>query len=312
MACNEGIRPKCGVVSPPAIEEEKKFDQVNAIGNVLVIAIVAFVIIILVLSIITFLVQAAITTAGVATGVIAAAVAAIVILIIVTNKFNEICGSGPKGGTTECVAGVVSNIKNSFSELSEDVFPFTINPSRIDVVVKSDYWSIVERNATNVYCTNDDWPRKSEIMRCYFKDAEACNALTGAVVGTMTGLVAGMAAAGVAAAAIGCATFFFCLIGIIVGAILGILAAVLGAFVGGQVGKATGTAEVDEIRSQIVIGDLITVQGNMLRREAEGGANVLWYVNLVSELGVVPASISNNPFSYCEIDEILSMDACTL
>jgi hypothetical protein len=47
----------------------------------------------------------------------------------------------------------------------------------------------------------------------------------------------------------------------------------------------------------------------MVRRDEENGANVYWFVNSTTIHGEVAAG-TPEPFSYCEIDEQLSMDAC--
>lgn len=310
MACNEDIIPRCGEPEP-LLDEEYRFDSgkelISTIATILIITGIIFGTLIA----LQLLIKGAIMTNGVMTGVVAAGVSAVVILIIVAHKFNDVCGT-PKGGTEECIAGVVISVRNSFEKISDNVFPYTNSHPYMQVLVKSIYWPLLERNRAYVFCTEEDIPRKSEVIKCYFKDDSVCKSMTGALIGTMTGVVAGMVAAGFTAAAIGCLTFWFCLIGIIVGLVLGALAAILGAFVGSEVGKANKSDVSAESSESIEIGNLISIRGNLIKREEDNNSNTIRYISWIGNSGRAPISIPDNPYSYCEIDEVFEIDSCII
>ncbi|MCM5663646.1 hypothetical protein [Galbibacter mesophilus] len=261
--------------------------------------------------------KAAETVGGIAVGLGAAAsgviIAAIVgIAIIITIGMYNLDRCVGTNGLTECIAGVVEKVVQDFNSFTDELFPFTAMHDRIEVVVKSNYWDVVEDGGAKVFCTEEPTPRRSELMRCYFYTKRVCDAGTGSLVGAGVGAVGGLIIAAVAAAAIGCATIILCILALIVAALLAAVAALIGAFVGGQIGKAASgeTTPEDNSGNTISVGDLITVNGNMVRREYDEGANVLWWVRSSSLSGRASESIPNNPFSYCEIDEEMAMDAC--
>jgi|GEM_PF-2498913 len=217
-------------------------------------------------------------------------------------------------GLRECVAGVVHEIVQDFNDAVQEIFPFTAMHDRVDVVVKSRFWDVVEDGQAFVHCTDEVPPRRSEIMRCYFFTDRVCSAATGAEIGAGIGAVAGMIAAVAIAAAIGCATIILCLIALIVAALVAAIIVLVGAFAGGQIGKAVSdaTSPSSSGGTTIAVGDLITVNGNMVRREFDEAANVMWWVTSSSLSGSAPAGTPNSPFSYCELDEIFPMDGCPL
>ncbi len=243
-------------------------------------------------------------------GAIAGGAAAIAVIIIVAIYAFDRCI--PTDGLAECVAGVVNEIVQDFSTAIEEIFPFTAMHDRVDVVVKARYWDVVEDGNAKVLCTDEAPPRRSEIMRCYFFTNRVCNAAKGAQIGVAVGAVGGVIAAAAVAAAIGCSTVILCIVALLVAAIVAAVAALVGALVGGQIAKAASddTSPSASDGTQISVGDLITVNGNMLRREEDEGANVMWWVNSSSLSGRMPATALSNPFSYCEVDDVFTMDAC--
>lgn len=243
-------------------------------------------------------------------GATAGLLAGIVVFTTIVIYLDDRCIE--KEGTSECVAGVVHNIVQDFDSALDELFPFTAMHDRIDLVVKSGYWDKVENNAAHVFCTDDDFPRKSEIIRCYYFTDRVCNAAKGATVGGAVGLIGGIIAGAAIAAAIGCATVIFCLLAILLAAIVAALAVLVGALIGGQIGKALSddTTPSDDTGSEISIGDLITVNGKIVARGYDEGANTIYWVDASSLSGVAPDTIPNDPFSYCEINDIFTMDAC--
>ena len=303
MACI-ARNPRCGVSAPTDVVPEP-LTQVGAALGVLggIIGVLGAL----------GQVQAVVAALGgaFAGGLIAAALAVIAIIIIIgLFGFNR-CIQGE--GLATCIAGCVSNIKESFSDTSEEIFPFTGQHNRVDVTVKSFFWDFVEQAGAFVFCTDASYPRRSEIMRCYYYTDRVCNAITGAMYGAVAAGVGGLIVAAIAAAAIGCATVFLCILALIVAVLIAVAAALIGAFAGGQIAKAASdnSPPATDTGVALSIGDLVTVNGNMQRREFDDNANVLWWERSTATHGRI-ADGTPQPFSYCEIDEQLPdfMDAC--
>lgn len=244
-------------------------------------------------------------------GMIAGLLAVIGIIIIIGLFSLNRCIQGK--GLATCIAGCVSNIKESFSDTVEDIFPFASQHNRVDVTVKSFFWDFVEQSGAFVFCTEEAYPRRSEIMRCYYYTERVCNAITGALYGAAVAGGAGLIVAAVAAAAIGCATVILCILALLVAVLIAVAAALIGAFAGGQIAKAASDDSPPAANTGIAIsvGDLVTVNGNMQQREFDDNANVLWWENSTAAHGRI-ADGTPQPFSYCDIDEQLTdgMDAC--
>ncbi len=248
------------------------------------------------------------TLAGIFVGVGTAIVVLAIIVLFYASRCDSIENS------LECVAGVVHEIVQDFSSITEEIFPFTAMHDRVDIIVKSKYWQVVESgNPKRVFCTDETIPRRSVIMRCYYYTDRVCKAARGALAGAILGAFGGAVNSILAAAAIGCAAGpIFCLLAIIVAMLIAATATLVGAFVGGQIAKASSddTTPTNDDKRVISVGDLISVTGNMLMLDNDEGANVLWWVKSTSPCGKVPDSTPNNPFSYCEIDDIFEMDEC--
>ncbi len=241
-------------------------------------------------------------------GAMAGFLTAVALLVVIIGFLTDRCN--PADGLGECMAGVVHNIVQDFSTFLENLFPFTAMHDRIDVIVKSGYWDKVEDAGAFVFCTEEDYPRRSEIIRCYYFTDRVCDAARGALIGASFGAVAGIAVGALAAAAIGCLTVILCIIALIVAALITAAFVLGGAAAGGHIAKGDDTTPSDNEGTAITVGDLITVNGNMLRRSHDNGANVLWWVESSSLSGRVSDSVPNNPFSYCDINDEFTNDAC--
>jgi len=245
-----------------------------------------------------------------AAGAAAGFIAAVATLAVIGYFVIERCNS--KGGENVCVAGVVQNVVQDFDDFLDDLFPFAAMHDRVELVVKSNYWDIVENNAANVFCTNEtpESFRKSEILRCYYFTDQVCDAARGAFIGGSIGAIGGIVAAIFIAAAITCATIILCLFAIIVAALAAAAIVLIGALIGGHIAKGKETTPGDDSGSIITIGDLLTVNGPIFAKGYDSGANVMWWVESSSLSGRASENIPNNPYSYCEIDEEFVNDGC--
>lgn len=242
-------------------------------------------------------------------GAVAGALAVIGLIVLISIYAFNRCIEGD--GLKQCIAGCVSNIQKSFSEATEVIFPFTAQHNRVDVTVKSFFWDFLEMNNAYVYCNGAAYPRLSEIMHCYYFTDKVCNAMTGALYGAAIGGVAGIIAGAAIAAAIGCATIILCIFALLIAALVALAAALVGAFAGGNI-VAAATDDNDPTDAEghtIQTGHLVTLNGNMVQLEEDSNANCLWWVHGTQVHGTIAAG-TPQPFSYCEIDEQLLVDAC--
>ena len=304
MACNESIRPVCSNVSPDVVPS-----PLTELGSIIGIISLIIGIISNIGKVKAFIISLGAFSAGALAGIIVAAG----LLTLMTLYLFDTCDS--VDGLKECVAGVVHEVVGDFSTTTEQLLPFTAMHDRVDVIVKSKYWNVVEDANAFVFCTGEAVPRRSEIIRCYFYTNRVCNAIQGAIIGGYVGAIGGIIAGAFAAAAIGCVAtaFLLCLLALLVAALIVAAAVLVGSFIGGQIGKAASDDDVptDDEGDVISIGELITIiDGNMVRRERDSGANVFWWVNESAVSGDAPSSIPSNPYSYCEIDEVFPDDAC--
>ncbi len=253
-------------------------------------------------------VAAALGGAG-AGGAVGGALAVIGLLVLIGIYAVNRCLEGD--GLKQCIAGCVSNIQETRSQATEIVFPFTAQHNRVDVTVKSFFWDFLEMNNAYVYCTSDPYPQLSEIMHCYYYTKKVCNAITGSLAGAAVGGVAGIIAGAAIAAAIGCATVILCIFALLLAALVALVAALVGAFAGGNIVAAAtdDTPPSDEGGNVIQTGHLVTLNGNMAQLEEDNKANCLWWVHNTQVHGMI-ADGTHQPFSYCDIDEQLAMDAC--
>lgn len=238
-------------------------------------------------------------TAGLFAGGAVGTAAAVATLIVVVMSARDRCN--PSEAEEQCVAGVVTSLTPSFSHTRDELLPWQAMHDRVDVLVKSVFWQTVELGDAFVFCTAEDRPRRSELLRCYFYEHRVCAAANGAAAGAAVGAVAGIVAAALIAAAL-CTTVVLCLLGLVLAAIVAVAAVLGGAAVGGQIAKAAAededpSADTGEI---ISVGYLVTVRGPMEPRGYDDGANAMYWATRAQFHG---ASMSPEPFSYCEIDE---------
>ncbi|MEO1250868.1 MAG: hypothetical protein AAFW81_00810 [Pseudomonadota bacterium] len=238
-------------------------------------------------------------------GIISAAVVLYTVITFAADRCNKVSGS------RQCVAGVISHIENSFSSTLDDLLPFTAMHDRVDLIVKSDYWDIVESNQAFVFCTDDPIPRRSEILRCYYYDRRVCEAANGAATGAAVAAVPAVLAAAAMGALIGCTTIIFCVLAIIVAALVAAAVVLAGAAIGGHAAKGEDQNPMDDDGSLILVGDLIAATGNMLRREHDNSANVFWWTEATTVHGSI-TDTAPRPFSYCEVNDELPLDGCML
>lgn len=244
-------------------------------------------------------------------GAVAGALGAIFVIIAVGIHAHDRCIQGD--GNRVCVAGVISHLENSFSSVSDEILPFTAMHDRVDVVVKSRFWDIVEDSNAFVHCTDHEFPQRSEIQRCYYFEPRVCEAAQAGVVGAALGGAAGVAAGAAIAAAIGCLTIVLCIVALIVAALVAATAALIGAFIAGQVAK-TAAGDTDPTSSggqPVVVGDLVSVRGNRKLREHDENAGVLWWVSQTDLHGRISDGASR-PFTYCDVDDELTSESCPL
>jgi len=244
------------------------------------------------------------TTTGALAGLIALLATLLLIFLYMLNRCDD------ADGLPQCVAGCVANVRDSYSETWETLFPFAALPPRVDVTVKSFFWDFVELNNAYVYCTSDAYPHMSEIMHCYYYSDRVCNGATGALVGAGLAGIGGVIAGAAVVAAIGCATVILCIIALILAAIITVAAALLGAFIGGNVAAAVGEPPPSDAAGHAVAtGMFVTLNGTMVQLEEDNKANCLWWVHSTQIHGEI-ADGTHQPFSYCDIDEQFTMDAC--
>lgn len=232
--------------------------------------------------------------AGAAVGVVVAVTTFIVVLKSARDRCN------PSDATAECVAGVVVAVEGSFSSTLDELAPWRAMHDRVDLIVKSSFWPMVESGGAFVFCTKENWPRKSEIMRVYFFDRQVCDAAQGATAGAAVGMVAGIVAAAIIAAAM-CITVVLCILGLLLAAVVAAAAVLGGAAIGGQVAKAGSQGQDPTADGQTLsAGHLITARGPMERRAYDEGANVIYWADSAQFHGI---SMAQQPFSYCEIND---------
>jgi hypothetical protein len=295
MACIER-EPACA--SPSSSDE-----GLSALGSIALWMTIAG----LIGTLVGMLAIGALGIGGIILGVMAAALVAAIWFMASMADWGAIKCNGVYG-TDECAAGVVVHIEPAFSRSIDGAFPFMAIHDRVDLLVTSAFWDLVEEGATTVLCTDEDYPRRSELLQCYYYTPAICSAMTGTYIGVGVGAVVGTAlgiAAAVAIAA-GCTNPFTCLLGLLVALIIAIVAVVLGAMAGGNIGRAVGdeggpTGETEEEETiSLSVGDLITVSGNLVNV----GPKIFWWVEETTYHDRASDDLPQ-PYSYCEIDEEL-------
>lgn len=309
MACISRI-PQCGDKTESGVTPEQLTKFGSVLGTVFAVLGAVFGILAAADKIVAVVAALGGAAAG---GAASASAAAIGVIILVGAYAIDRCTEGE--GLKDCVAGVVNEIVESFSDAWQELFPFTAMHDRAEIVAKSRFWDMIESSGAFVHCTDDATPHRSEIMRCYFYSSEVCNAAKGALIGATVGGVGGIIAGAAIAAAIGCSLGpIICLIALIIAALVALVCALVGAFIGGQIAKAASeeTHPTSNDGNALAIGDLVSISGQRSRREYDDGAWVMWWVSDANMHGKATSDIPSNPFSYCDIDEQLATDSCPL
>jgi len=241
--------------------------------------------------------------AGVWLGAIVGALAA---FALVFSFWYDRCLSSPDA-LDGCSAGVVNGAVPSFSSTSEQVLAFNAQHDRVDVVVKSTYWHLLETNALWIFCAGDN--DESPLIHAYYKDPQVCAAGLGATIGAGVGVVGGILLGCIAGAAIGCATVILCILAILVALIVAAATVIVAAVVGGQIGRAAsgGTAPSTSTGEALRTGDYVTTKGSIVALDEDNGARVYWFV---SDTTLHGRSTGSPEFSFHDPDDNLNPDAC--
>lgn len=240
-----------------------------------------------------------------------AVLGAVFIVIVIFWFRARTCGEAD--GEHACWAGVVVEIRRAFSSVSDHLLPFQASPDRADVVLRERYWHLVQGNAAFIHCHNDS--DASPILRCFFRTRRLCAAITGALIGAIVAAVGVAVAAAILAGVLGCALVLpLCLALAILAFLIGALIALIGAAIGGAIGRAgasdDGDTEPGGADSSAVLGAIVTMTGNILRRDDYDGARVAWYAETVLIHGeFAPEQL---PISFSEVEDLFDdiTDGC--
>ena len=146
---------------------------------------------------------------GVGIAASAAGAAAVLILVAYYLLKPDGCIVSPTKGEAVCFSGLVEDVQDLSSEAVDILAPFAIGPeASFDVVVKSQYWNLVTKNAYWVFCSQAG----GAMLPCFVKSSTSCAARIGAAVGGTAGAIAGIALgylAGGALLSLGCGPFAF-------------------------------------------------------------------------------------------------------
>jgi hypothetical protein len=257
-----------------------------------------------------------ISGAGIGVIGLSAAAASLAVLFTVFSFYWDRCLDPPEG-LQACAAGVVNAVVESFNTGEENLFPFIAMHDYIKVVVKSEYWPLVQTGALYIDCTEtadgEIDANGSPILQCVYETREVCYAGVGAVIGAAVAGLVGIVLGIIIGAAIGCAAtgpfYPICLIfAAIIAAIVAAVITAIGAFVGGQIGKAAaGEQSPPGVGNPLQPGDYVTVEGNMVTSGDFEKARVFWFVEKTTLHG---RSTGSPQFSYEDPDANLTDDAC--
>ncbi|MEO0874462.1 MAG: hypothetical protein AAFY48_07660, partial [Bacteroidota bacterium] len=213
-------------------------------------------------------------------------------------------------GQNACTAGVVNDFVPSFDSAWNEVFPFTAMHNMLELVVKCDYWPLVELNALFIVCNDDE--EQSPILQTFYESSEVCAAGLGALIGGAVGAAGGILLGALAAGAIGCTAsgflYVLCIIAVIlVAALIAAAVTLAGAWAGGQIGKAAAedSAPSAEDGTELILGDYISVEGKLITSGDMDGARVYWFAETTRMHG---RSLGSPPFSHRDPDENLTAD----
>ena len=238
---------------------------------------------------------------------IAAVIGAILAFATVFDFYRLRCLSHPDT-LAACSAGVIQQLIPAFNSASDDVFPFTAQHDRVDVVVKCKYWPLVQVNAAFVECNTD--PDTSPILRGYYHNAAVCAAGLGSTIGAGVGVVGGILLGALAGAAIGCATIILCLFALLIALIVAVVTVIVAAVIGGDIGRAAAGGQpgpTADDGNTLHSGDYVTTKGGLLTSGDDDGSRIYWFVDHTTLHG---HSTESSPFDHTDPDTNLTMDAC--
>lgn len=208
-------------------------------------------------------------------------------------------------GVQACSAGVINEIVPSFDNGVDQFFAFTAMHDRIDVVVKSIYWHLVQNNVF-VRCAGD--ADGSPMIGGYYYSKDVCAAGTGALIGGAAGIIPGVLAGVALGVLIGCATVILCLLALIVAALVAAAIVIAAAVIGAQVGRALSEESTPSAGDVALrVGDYVTTSGNLMNIEFLDGARAYWWV---TDSALHGHSNASAPYSYLDPDANLTTDAC--
>ncbi len=233
------------------------------------------------------------------------------VLIVIGVFWYKNCFEKPDGLDT-CSSGVIEEVFPSFDDWGEWMFPFAASHPRINVVVKCNYWNLVDQGGATVVC-NDD-PERSPILSAFFDSAEVCAAAGGALVGAAVAGIGGIIAGVAIGAAIGCSAsgpfYLLCLLVVLlIVAVVVAVAALIGAFVGGMIGKAAAGDDDPVGDNGLTVGDYVTTPGNLIIMGNLDNARAYWFVTDGGHT-LHGRSTGSAPFSHLDPDTNLAVDAC--
>lgn len=236
----------------------------------------------------------------------AAVAVAVVIAAIVAYFAYQRCKTD-WDGEQSCMSGVIERITLAFS--GTDVFlPFASQHDRVDIVVKSAYWDIIEEKSAYVFCSDRDG---SPMIPAFYYNRKVCDAGIGGVIGAVVGGVLGVIAAAAAIAAIGCATVILCVLALIVAVLIvaavAIACAVMGSGIGAVAGSSSGPSLTDDPSSLLGVGEYVSITGNLMQNGDLDNALVFYFATKTAGHGY---SLGHPSYSYTDPDQNLTADAC--
>jgi hypothetical protein len=237
--------------------------------------------------------------AGIAGAVVAAAV--------VGYMFFARCW--PRDGAPRCWAGAVNHITTSFDSGWDNIFPSGAMHPCVDVVLKPAYWDIVAQGAGQIDCSNAPTGVGSPLIHSFFHSSRVCDAALGATIGAAVGV--GVAVALAIAIAAACATVIACLFALLVAALIGAFIALSGAALGGAIGRSLAGSDeptTSDDGAPITVGQLVTVNGNLITMGEFDLTNCGWWVTSCSQHGSVQAPPDYDDTQASQLDP----DACSM
>lgn len=227
----------------------------------------------------------------------------------------------PRPGKEHCSSGVVQDVIPAFSDSpSDDFFPYAANHDRVDVVVKSEYWSLVAgltdgiTSGINVICNQDS--DQSPIMPGFYKNPKVCAAGVGAMIGAIPGALIGLAIGLLLATGFACGPLAFaCWLAVLIiiafcVAVFALIGAAIGGVIAASITPASGPSATGGGRVYpISQGDFVSTVGNTTPVDDASNALTFWFVTSTSLYGNTGAI---DYYSYHLPDSVLAdaWDVC--